>query len=75
MSAGQLCRTYQVLVHFTKSTQLCAHDLFSVGVLFRIRDPCVSNFSRLPTLFLNKLALETTIELMVHRYKHLEKNK
>lgn len=60
MSLCELCIAYQVLPHFSKSRQLCVHDLFSGEVLFPIGGPCVSNSSRLPTHFLNKHTLGTT---------------
>lgn len=72
MCVCKLCMAYQVLPHFSKRRQLCVHDLFSVEVLFRIRGPCVSNISRLPTHFLNKHALQTTAKLSVRRSETLK---
>lgn len=66
ISVCKLCMAYRVLAHFSKRRQLCVHDLFSVEVLFRIRGPCVSSISRLPTYFLNKHALKTTATFSVH---------
>lgn len=48
-------------VHFSKRRQPCVHDLFSVEVLLRIRGPCVSNISWLPTYFLNERALQMAV--------------